>query len=351
MNNPAFSAMFPHGPLGQSSATQSQGDVRSGPTSAAGRSDAESDSISTLMSMSVGRKKRHLRDKKRLRELEARTSPPATPSTPFHTIVESNTGFSPINPRASLPDVLERSESATTRTPSRSPTLVRVPSPLPSPPSFTNPIDHVLERPESTAPRPRSRSPNRAHVVRVGSPSLFFPGPIDRVLSSIPPTPVTPVVTRPPYREVRPQLFQDAFVQSIGGGKFDDTRIHVFSARTRAGTAHEPRVLHARSAFLEAASVKFEDEIYDTCTAKNAGSISRTCSRIDYGYDGDSDLEDCEQDPPIPSARATKDADKQPETISSAQTIGEYKLSLHKPNPELTTSLSQHTYVNKQQAE
>ncbi|KAF7792335.1 hypothetical protein EIP86_003371 [Pleurotus ostreatoroseus] len=315
-------------------------------------SEAESDSIPTLMKKSLGKNKKGKKVKKSrsLSSTEPRTSlesvtsstpcpptepytssEPITPSTPYHCVIESSTGFSPLNTSASLPAVSENSEDTVSlEFGPESPPLRDIPEdgsfyppcdiPADEPPSPPRPaspsLSDVLERSKFTAPRSRSRSPS-VFCVRISSPSSW-PSPVDRAPSSIPPTPATPAVTRPPYREVRPQLFQKAFVQSIGGAKFNDTQIHIVSARTRAGTAHKPRVLHARSAFLEAASLKFEDEIYDACTV-NGSSISCTCSRIDYGYDGDSDLEDCEQDPPIPSARATKDADKQPETISFDQ--------------------------------
>lgn len=186
------------------------------------KSDAESYSISTL------RQKKHLKKqamKARRLALESQlhsAKAPVTPSTPFYATVQSNTGFSPINPTGSLADAFERVDQVGAPSPQRT---INLPTPTK----------------EDYIPPP--------------SPPAFL-SPIGRVLSTMPPT---PVVTRPPYREMRPQLFQDAFFQSIGGAKFDDIKIHVFSARTRSGTAHKPRILHARSAFLEAASVQFED--------------------------------------------------------------------------------------------
>ncbi len=41
-------------------------------------------------------------------------------------------------------------------------------------------------------------------------------------------------------------------------------------------------------------------EIYRGCTVSKGSYIRRSGDRGDYGYDGDSDLEDCEEDLPAP---------------------------------------------------
>ena len=201
--------------------------------------DGESDSIRTLMSRN--RKKKPKRAGTRLSTIDSAevhdgwdqysvhavghlthsdttkdSRSVTTPLTAFHDAVATNTGFSPINPSAPLPDAL---------------------GPIPATPVAAQPPPMLRPTP---APAPK--------IAKVPS------------LPPLPPSiPATPIVYRPAYREVRPRLFQDAFLGSVNGVKFDDTQIRVFSARTKAGVAHKPRTLHARGAFLQAASAKFED--------------------------------------------------------------------------------------------
>ena len=199
--------------------------------------DGESDSITTLMMKST-RKKAQKKSSRRgvsvlmpeikegsgssrpetLPELEPAKADhtTSTPLSAIHAAITSNTGFSPINPSAPLPEYLKPSK--------------------------------VVEAVETKETIPQTTG------------TISQSSNVPRVLNSPPPSiPPTPVVTRPSYREIRPKLFQDAFFESINGVKFDDTEIHVFSARTRSGVAHKPKVLRARSAFLQAASIKFDE--------------------------------------------------------------------------------------------
>lgn len=153
------------------------------------------------------------------------------------------------------------------------------------------------------------------------------------------PVPRTPVAARLSYSELRPQLFQDAFFQSVSGAQFNDTYIHVFCARTKSGVAHKPRIVHARGAFLEAASAQFEEggsssqvsiassltvdprsaEIYRSCTVKSQADVRSSCSRVDYGYDDDSDLEDLEEE--LVSYSTSDDIDTSGKTAVQAKDI------------------------------
>lgn len=126
-----------------------------------------------------------------------------------------------------------------------------------------------------------------------------------------------------PYIKLRTQLFQDAFFQSVNGAPFNDTQIYVFSARARSGVVHKPRVVHARSAFLETASAQFKNseflqpvalgfsrssrysfvlEIYKSCSVNTRGAVTRRRERSEDGYDDDSDLEDMEEEPEVGSS-------------------------------------------------
>jgi hypothetical protein len=135
-----------------------------------------------------------------------------SPLSRFQSSITQMTGYSPLNPTSSLHDELHISGLVTD-------------SDYPGPVAFSR-------RP--VAPTPLSRVPSEGTIS--DSPSN-------------PPT---------SFETVRPQLFQQAFIQSINGAKFDDTDIYVYSARSRSGKIHEPKVVRARRAFLNAACARFE---------------------------------------------------------------------------------------------
>lgn len=148
-----------------------------------------------------------------------------SPLSRFQNSVTQMTGYSPINPTSSLHDEFHASNLSGLVTDSD------YPRPK-SPPAFSR---------QTLAPTPLSRVPSEG---------------------TISDTPSNPVIS---YEAIRPQLFQQAFIESINGAKFDDTDIYVYSARSRSGKVHKPRSLRARRAFLNAACPRFEHGTRFSC--------------------------------------------------------------------------------------
>ncbi len=194
----------------------------------------------------------------------------ATPSTAdFHVTVAQNTGFSPLSPTAPLQDVFNATMS-TTREKSTLRKEVANEGTF-SPTHQANPLlaTHAeppsIENQPSTISSPSVSAPTHSTppaVPRIRcEPSL----PGQSLAETLPSALLSPSISTPPplptFEELRPQLFQRAFVDSVNGVKFDDTHIYVYSARTRSGVAHKPLAVHARSAFLNAASSTFEQGV------------------------------------------------------------------------------------------
>ncbi|KAI0694327.1 hypothetical protein BC835DRAFT_1349846 [Cytidiella melzeri] len=177
-----------------------------------------------------------------------------SPLSRFKNSVTQMTGYSPLNPTSSLHDEFHASHLS----------------------GLVTDSDY-----------PRNRSPPAS--LR----QLHIPTPLSRVPSegTISDSSSNPMVS---YETIRPLLFQQALIASINGAKFDDTDIYVYSARSRSGQVHKPRAVRARRAFLNAACPKFEHDI--VLSARFQGPVKASCTtdRQAYGYDADSDLEECE---------------------------------------------------------
>ncbi|KAI0342154.1 hypothetical protein BDW22DRAFT_1429642 [Trametopsis cervina] len=172
--------------------------------------------------------------------------------------VTQMTGYSPLNPTSSLQDEFHASNLSALGTDSDFPTNAK------SPLAFAR---HML------VPTPLSRVPSEGSASDSASQSTTS------------------------YEAIRPQLFQQAFIESINGGKFDDTEIYVYSARSRSGQVHKPRSIRARRAFLNAASQKFEYDIGPAALIQGHVDSSRKAGRQEYDYDMDSDLDEYEVEP------------------------------------------------------
>ena len=140
-----------------------------------------------------------------------------SPLSRFQSSVTQMTGYSPINPTSSLHDEFSASNLSA--------------------------LDSDYH--PKNSPLAFSRQP-------------LAPTPLSRVQSEGTVSDSVPSYTRPSYEAIRPQLFQEALIESINGAKFDDTEIYVYSARSRSGIMHKPKSLRARRAFLNAACSKFE---------------------------------------------------------------------------------------------
>ncbi|KIP08393.1 hypothetical protein PHLGIDRAFT_117263 [Phlebiopsis gigantea 11061_1 CR5-6] len=199
-----------------------------------------------------------------------------SPGSAFAETVNKNTGFSPLNPTRPLQDAFH---STLSPPPGPKPVLmVHTPSPSPPPPRR----EFLLDPARATEGLPVSSKPST-------------------------PSPLAETPIRPAFSAVRPQLFQKALLDSIRGVPFDDTDIHLCSARSKGGIVHRPLPVHARHDFLCAASTVFAEELYHRCGIDPSAAPERRSSRIEYGYDCDSDLEDCEDDrPPKPQAAPPK---------------------------------------------
>lgn len=194
----------------------------------------------------------------------------ATPSTAdFHVTVAQNTGFSPLSPTAPLQDVFNATMS-TTREKSTLRKEVANEGTF-SPTHQANPLLATHAEPPSTSPV--ENQPFTISSPSVSTPTHSTPSAVSRIRcelfllgqslaetrpSAFPSPSISTPAPLPTFEELRPQLFQRAFVDSVNGVKFDDTHIYVYSARTRSGVAHKPLAVHARSAFLNAASSTFE---------------------------------------------------------------------------------------------
>ena len=181
----------------------------------------------------------------RLRESVA--SDADSPATAFAAAVNETTGFSPLNPTVPLADDF----AVRSPPPPRQLPLAQAQA------QATPPLRREFLR-DPSAPPTRQQSPlsERPDVRELPLPPVP-PLPPLPAPASVPETPTSP--PRPPFEAVRPALFQRAFLASIAGAKFDDTQVFLCSARSRAGVAHRPRAVHARSEFLHAASAVFSE--------------------------------------------------------------------------------------------
>ncbi|EKM54427.1 uncharacterized protein PHACADRAFT_185353 [Phanerochaete carnosa HHB-10118-sp] len=220
-----------------------------------------------------------------------------SPATAFAAAVNQTTGFSPLNPTMPL------QEDFNVLSPPPSKTVLAVQTP-------PQPRREFLRDPSQPPTRRQSPSPTEKPPV----PELPPPTP------PIPDTPVPP--PRPSFESVRPTLFRKAFFDSIGGAKFDDTQIYLCSARSKAGVAHRPKAVHARSDFLHAASVIFTEDIYGRCIIDVSSVHGKRSDRVEYSYDCDSDLEECEEEPAEKKTfrRASPATSTRPATLSKTTT-------------------------------
>lgn len=147
-----------------------------------------------------------------------------SPLSRFQSSVTQMTGYSPINPTSSLHEEFHASHH------DLSGLITDSDYPKNSPLAYSR---------KTLAPTPLSRVPSEGTIS-------------DSARSN----------TSISYEAIRPQLFQQALIESINGAKFDDTEIYIYSARTRHGTVHKPKCVRARRAFLNAACPKFERGMY-----------------------------------------------------------------------------------------
>jgi hypothetical protein len=228
-----------------------------------------------------------------------------SPETAFAAAVNKDTGFSPLNPTAPLHDVFPNAAAP----PREKPALLLQTTPVHSPPprreflrersqsQVHSPVDPgkspVAQKAEPAVSDPEAKrlagprsegglsEPRKSYRPTISNPDIGKDAvgtprsQLAACLSPVPrlPTPAshadksaytplaeTPAVpARKPFEAVRPELFQKALVDSIRGIKFDDTRIYLCSARSKAGVAHKPLAVHARSDFLHAASAVFTE--------------------------------------------------------------------------------------------
>ncbi|KAI0093021.1 hypothetical protein BDY19DRAFT_902841 [Irpex rosettiformis] len=189
-----------------------------------------------------------------------------SPLSRFQSSVTQMTGYSPINPTSSLHDEFSASNLSGLVTDSDY-------HPRNSPLAFSR---------APLAPTPLSRVPSEGTISDSG-----------------------PVNIPPSYESIRPRLFQQALIQSINGAKFDDTNIYVYSARSSSGVVHKPKSVRARRAFLNAACPKFEHDIGPSALVEGPIQVSRTANRTPYGYDADSDLEECDIEQPASNTQVS----------------------------------------------
>lgn len=225
-----------------------------------------------------------------------------SPSTAFAETVNKSTGYSPINPTVSLHAAFQDlapppPEHLSIPPPDDSDFFVKwdlkntprtqaIPKSHVAPPSPVQPHDSTSSSEGAAFNKWATRI--KGGKSRTASPVIPAASPTDETrnipaflpLTATPPptaepsiipapppeaeTPISPTSARRPLESVRRALFRRAFLDSIKGVKFDDTHIYVYSARSRAGVAHRPLAVHARSDFLQAASSVFSDGMFDS---------------------------------------------------------------------------------------
>lgn len=225
-----------------------------------------------------------------------------SPSAAFAETVNKSTGYSPINPTVSLHTAFQDlapapPEHLSTPPPNDSDWVARLlarskaktqatTKSYVAPPSPVQPHDSTSSSDGAAFDKWTSRIKDRKS--RTASPVIPAASPTDETrnipaflpLTATPPptaeasiipapppeaeTPISPTSARRPLESVRRALFRRALLDSIKGVKFDDTHIYVYSARSRAGVAHRPLAVHARSDFLQAASSVFSDGMFDS---------------------------------------------------------------------------------------